>query len=47
MRDPSDELQCSFSEKSLRQVRKLIAGPGAYICDECIVHCNEIIDEDS
>src|ERR671933_455371 len=44
MRDPSDQLQCSFCGKSQRQVRKLIAGPGVYICDECIELCNEIID---
>jgi ATP-dependent Clp protease ATP-binding subunit ClpX len=46
MRDPSDQLQCSFCGKSQRQVRKLIAGPGVYICDECIDLCNEIIDEE-
>src|SRR5918998_1347319 len=46
MRDPSDQLQCSFCGKSQRQVRKLIAGPGVYICDECIELCNEIIDEE-
>ena len=46
MRDPSDQLQCSFCGKSQRQVRKLIAGPGVYICDERIVLCNEIIDEE-
>jgi ATP-dependent Clp protease ATP-binding subunit ClpX len=46
MRDPSEQLQCSFCGKSQRQVRKLIAGPGVYICDECIELCNEIIDEE-
>ena len=46
MRDPSDQLQCSFCGKSQRQVRKLIAGPGVYICEECIELCNEIIDEE-
>ncbi len=46
MRDPSDQLQCSFCGKSQSQVRKLIAGPGVYICDECIELCNEIIDEE-
>src|ERR671918_260849 len=46
MRDPSDQLQCSFCGKSQRQVRKLIAGPGVYICDECIDLCNEIIDKE-
>jgi ATP-dependent Clp protease ATP-binding subunit ClpX len=46
MRDPSDQLQCSFCGKSQRQVRKLIAGPGVYICDECIELCNEILEEE-
>jgi ATP-dependent Clp protease ATP-binding subunit ClpX len=45
-RDPSDQLQCSFCRKSQRQVRKLIAGPGVYICDECIELCNEILEEE-
>ena len=40
------QLKCSFCGKSQRQVRKLIAGPGVYICDECIDLCNEIIDEE-
>jgi ATP-dependent Clp protease ATP-binding subunit ClpX len=39
-------LKCSFCGKSQEQVRKLIAGPGVYICDECIDLCNEIIDEE-
>ena len=47
MRDPSDQLQCSFCGKSQRQVRKLIAGPGVYICDECIELCVEIIAEET
>ena len=38
-------LKCSFCGKSQDQVRKLIAGPGVYICDECIDLCNEILDE--
>ena len=38
---------CSFCGKSQRQVKKLIAGPGVYICDECIDLCNEIIDEEA
>ena len=42
----SDFLKCSFCNKSQNQVRKLIAGPGVYICDECIYLCNEIIDEE-
>lgn len=41
-----DFLKCSFCNKSQNQVRKLIAGPGIYICDECIDLCNEIIDEE-
>ncbi len=41
-----DLLKCSFCGKSQRQVRKLIAGPGVYICDECIELCNEIIEEE-
>jgi len=44
--DTSEQLRCSFCGKSQRQVRKLIAGPGVYICDECISLCNEIIDEE-
>nr|WP_272905474.1 ATP-dependent Clp protease ATP-binding subunit ClpX [Sediminivirga luteola] len=39
-------LKCSFCGKSQKQVRKLIAGPGVYICDECIELCNEIIEEE-
>jgi len=39
-------LKCSFCGKSQKQVKKLIAGPGVYICDECIELCNEIIDEE-
>ncbi len=41
-----DPLKCSFCGKSQKQVRKLIAGPGVYICDECIDLCNEIIEEE-
>jgi len=41
-----DLLKCSFCGKSQRQVKKLIAGPGVYICDECIDLCNEIIEEE-
>lgn len=41
-----DLLKCSFCGKTQRQVRKLIAGPGVYICDECIELCNEIIAEE-
>ncbi len=39
-------LKCSFCGKSQKQVKKLIAGPGIYICDECVELCNEIIDEE-
>lgn len=42
----TDFLKCSFCNKTQNQVRKLIAGPGVYICDECIDLCNEIIDEE-
>ncbi len=41
-----DLLKCSFCGKSQKQVKKLIAGPGVYICDECIELCNEIIEEE-
>jgi ATP-dependent Clp protease ATP-binding subunit ClpX len=44
--DTNEQLLCSFCGKSQRQVKKLIAGPGVYICDECIDLCNEIIDEE-
>ena len=49
MANRSDErkmLRCSFCNKTQDQVRKLIAGPGAYICDECIEICTEIIEEE-
>ncbi len=45
--DSNEQLLCSFCGKSQRQVKKLIAGPGVYICDECIDLCNEIIDEEA
>ena len=44
--DGADLLKCSFCGKSQKQVKKLIAGPGVYICDECIDLCNEIIEEE-
>ncbi len=44
--ESSELLKCSFCGKSQKQVRKLIAGPGVYICDECIELCNEIIEEE-
>ncbi|MFW6252156.1 MAG: ClpX C4-type zinc finger protein, partial [Halanaerobium sp.] len=40
------ELKCSFCGKSQDQVKKLVAGPGVYICDECIELCNEIVEEE-
>ena len=45
-KDSSQALKCSFCGKSQKQVIKLIAGPGVYICDECIELCVEIIDEE-
>ena len=48
MTKPEDtRLKCSFCGKSQEQVKKLIAGPGVYICDECVDLCNEILDEGS
>src|SRR4249919_4352562 len=44
--DTNEHLLCSFGGKSQKQVKKLIAGPGVYICDECIDLCNEIIEEE-
>lgn len=44
--DGAELLKCSFCSKSQKQVRKLIGGPGVYICDECIELCNEIIEEE-
>lgn len=43
--DPGDMLKCNFCSKTQKQVLKLIAGPGVYICNECIELCNEIIEE--
>src|SRR3982750_572257 len=45
-RRPEELLTCSFCGKSQNDVRKLIAGPGVYICNECIDICNEIINDD-
>jgi ATP-dependent Clp protease ATP-binding subunit ClpX len=45
-RDPAGNLQCSFCGKSQREVKKLIAGPTVYICDECIRLCNDIVAEE-
>ncbi|MDH7497592.1 MAG: ATP-dependent Clp protease ATP-binding subunit ClpX [Syntrophomonadaceae bacterium] len=44
--DDRGQLKCSFCGKTQDQVRKLVAGPGVYICDECIELCNEIIEEE-
>ena len=44
--ESADLLKCSFCGKTQKQLRKLIAGPGVYICDECIELCNEIIEEE-
>ena len=44
--ETSDLLKCNFCGKTQKQVKKLIAGPGVYICDECIELCNEIIIEE-
>ena len=44
--ESSDLFKCNFCGKSQKQVKKLIAGPGVYICDECIGLCNEIIEEE-
>ncbi|MBJ7432909.1 MAG: ATP-dependent Clp protease ATP-binding subunit ClpX [Microbacteriaceae bacterium] len=43
--DSTDVMKCSFCGKTQKQVQQLIAGPGVYICDECVELCNEIIDE--
>ena len=44
--DESDNLFCSFCGKNQKEVKKLIAGPAVYICDECIQLCSEIIEEE-
>ena len=44
--EPQDLLHCTFCAKSQQRVKKLIAGPGVYICDECVDLCNVIIDEE-
>ncbi|MDO4611091.1 ATP-dependent Clp protease ATP-binding subunit ClpX [Corynebacterium sp.] len=46
MQESSDLLKCSFCGKTQKQVKKLIAGPGVYICNECIELCNEILEEE-
>jgi ATP-dependent Clp protease ATP-binding subunit ClpX len=45
-RRPEELLCCSFCGKSQNDVKKLIAGPGVYVCNECIDICNEIINDD-
>ncbi|HEX2047509.1 MAG TPA: ClpX C4-type zinc finger protein [Acidimicrobiales bacterium] len=44
--EPGDVLQCSFCGKTQHQARKLIAGPGVYICDECVALCDRILEEE-
>ncbi len=44
--EPRDLLHCSFCAKSQQLVRKLIAGPGVYVCDQCVALCVDIIDEE-
>ena len=44
--DDKNQLKCSFCGKTQEQIKKLVAGPGVYICDECIELCNEIIEEE-
>ncbi len=45
-RNLAGRLKCSFCERDEGQTEKLIAGPGVYICDECIELCNEILEEE-
>ena len=45
--EPNDNLFCSFCGKNQKEVKKLIAGPAVYICDECIQLCSEIIEEEN
>ena len=42
----TNQLSCSFCEKAQKEVKKLIAGPNVFICDECVKLCLEIIDDD-
>ncbi len=44
--DENNDVRCSFCGKSQDEVKKLVAGPGVYICNECIDLCKEIIDEE-
>ena len=45
-KNTEDKIRCSFCGKTQDQVRKLIAGPNVYICDECVEICAEIVEED-
>ena len=45
-RNLADRRKCSFCQRDESQTEKLIAGPGVYICDECIELCNEILEEE-
>ena len=45
-RDPSDQRRCSFCRRGESRVGKLVAGPGVYICDECVELCNEILESE-
>ena len=45
--DDKNSVKCSFCGKAQEQVKKLIAGPGVYICDECVELCMEIVEEES
>ena len=47
MKGSSHEARCSFCGKHQDQVRKLVAGPGVFICDQCIALCNEVLAEDA
>ena len=46
MKPTDNRLKCSFCGKSQDHVKKLIAGPGVYVCDECVDLCNEILDDE-
>ena len=46
MENKDNKLSCTFCGKSQEDVRKLIAGPSVYICDECVDLCNDIIEEE-
>ena len=46
MASSKDNLKCSFCDKSQKEVKKLIAGPTVYICNECVALCTEIIEDE-